>query len=146
MISFSHDSHLCIYANIYLNNIEFLFILTIICCFLLRKDVLLTMMTTALLINPSDNVAVLFHEVKKGEFVFVQNKQITSKTDIPAGHKICIKPIHKGERIIKYGLPIGLAIEDITIGEWVHSHNVSDITEELCNEYASEYFDKALKE
>ena len=37
---------------------------------------------------------------------------------IPAGHKKAIKPIKKGEKVIKYGNPIGVATADIAEGEW----------------------------
>ena len=28
------------------------------------------------------------------------------------------------ENIVKYGYPIGHALKDIKIGEWVHTHNI----------------------
>ena len=39
----------------------------------------------------------------------------------------------------KYGVPIGRASQAIAKGEWVHTHNLQDITEELCNRYAEEF-------
>ena len=55
---------------------------------------------------------------------------------IPAGHKKAIKPIKKGEKVIKYGNPIGVATADIAEGEWVHTHNVREMSvrlwEQLC--------------
>jgi len=36
---------------------------------------------------------------------------------------------------VKYAVTIGLASCDIAEGEHVHSHNVEDITNRLCNEY-----------
>lgn len=40
------------------------------------------------------------------------------------GHKIAIEDIAKGENVIKYGYPIGHAIEDIQKGSHVHTHNL----------------------
>jgi len=40
------------------------------------------------------------------------------------GHKFALKPIRKGESVIKYGMPIGTATTDIVQGEWVHTHNL----------------------
>lgn len=40
------------------------------------------------------------------------------------GMKYALCPIAKGEKVIKYGFPIGLATEDITKGALVHSHNL----------------------
>ena len=43
--------------------------------------------------------------------------------DIAFGHKYALRDIAKGEDILKYGLPIGKALADIAVGEWVHVHN-----------------------
>lgn len=40
------------------------------------------------------------------------------------GHKIALCNIPEGTDIIKYGYPIGIATEDISEGEAVHSHNM----------------------
>lgn len=40
------------------------------------------------------------------------------------GHKYARRNIKKGEEIIKYGHPIGIAQSDIKMGEHVHSHNL----------------------
>ncbi len=54
---------------------------------------------------------------------------------VPLGHKIALSRIARGDRIVKYAVTIGLASCDIAPGEHVHSHNVEDITNRLCNEY-----------
>lgn len=59
-------------------------------------------------LHPNDNVQVL----------------LNPQDDIPAGHKIAIRDIRKGENVVKYGFPIGHATRDIAKGEWVHSHNL----------------------
>jgi altronate dehydratase small subunit len=40
------------------------------------------------------------------------------------GHKFAIRAIGRGEAIIKYGEPIGLATQDIAAGRHVHVHNL----------------------
>lgn len=40
------------------------------------------------------------------------------------GHKVALRDIKKGENVIKYGYPIGHALEDIKAGEHVHTHNI----------------------
>ena len=54
----------------------------------------------------------------------VTNIEITANADIAYGHKIAIKDIAKGDTILKYGLSIGAALEDIKAGDHVHVHNV----------------------
>ncbi len=61
-----------------------------------------------MIIHPNDNVEVL----------------IEAQGEIPAGHKVALRPIYKGEDVVKYGFPIGHASRDINKGEWVHSHNL----------------------
>ena len=61
-----------------------------------------------LTLHPLDNVAVA----------------LTDQGEIPAGHKKALRDIPKGQPVIKYGQPIGVASRDIRAGEWVHSHNL----------------------
>jgi len=46
------------------------------------------------------------------------------RVELSTGHKHALRPIAKGENVIKYGAPIGHATEDIGAGEWVHTHNL----------------------
>jgi altronate hydrolase len=59
-------------------------------------------------INELDNVEVALNEID----------------GVPAGHKKALVDIKKGDPIIKYGNPIGLATADIKTGEWIHTHNL----------------------
>jgi len=48
---------------------------------------------------------------------------------VPLGHKIARTDIRAGNKILKYGAPIGVATADIPAGAHVHVHNVrSDYT------------------
>lgn len=88
----------------------------------------------AIRIDQNDNVAVVVQDTEKGDTLNVEGVNIHSMNEIPIGHKMAIKEIKKDEMIIKYGVPIGRASTNINIGEHVHTHNVEDITENLCNE------------
>ncbi len=46
------------------------------------------------------------------------------KVNLENGHKYAVKDIAKGENIIKYGFPIGVAKEYIKKDEHVHTHNL----------------------
>lgn len=89
----------------------------------------------AILINDSDNVAVVTGEVNKGETVeFVRNNakvELTAITNIPLYHKIATADVIKGNPVVKYGEHIGLAGTDIKCGEHVHTHNVVSNRENL---------------
>lgn len=71
-------------------------------------------------INEKDNVVVALENIVAGRTV----QGVLALQDIPAGHKMAIAPIKAGEKVIKYGYPIGFATEDIKAGEWVHTHNI----------------------
>ncbi len=46
------------------------------------------------------------------------------KVNIENGHKYALRDIKKGESIVKYGFPIGVAKEDIKAEEHIHTHNL----------------------
>lgn len=46
------------------------------------------------------------------------------KVCLDNGHKYALKDIYSGEKIIKYGFPIGNAKTDIKKGEHIHTHNL----------------------
>ena len=48
----------------------------------------------------------------------------TVKVCLQDGHKYARRAIHKGQPVIKYGFPIGIATADIAPGQRVHSHNL----------------------
>lgn len=43
---------------------------------------------------------------------------------ISFGHKLALHAISEGEDVVKYGVVIGIATEDIAAGNHVHTHNV----------------------
>ena len=72
-------------------------------------------------INENDNVAVAVDTVFEGTETELGVKSLET---VQAGHKIALKDIKAGEKVIKYGFPIGTATKDIKQGEWVHTHNL----------------------
>lgn len=84
----------------------------------------------AITIHNRDNVAVALEDLHQGELV---DTSVTVLEFIAKGHKVAIQDINKGEKVIKYGFPIGHATQDIKKGQWVHTHNLktdlSDIVE-----------------
>lgn len=82
-----------------------------------------------LLLGPQDNVLVARQRIPCGETVLIEGAQAVAAIDVPIGHKLARHAIAAGDRIIKYGAPIGVATLNIAPGEHVHVHNVrSDYT------------------
>ncbi len=81
------------------------------------------MSDTFIRITDNDNVAVALSPLEKGSEVL----GVTLVQDIPAGHKVALMNIAEGEKIIKYGYPIGSASRAIEAGEQVHTHNIKTL-------------------
>ncbi|MBQ9265216.1 MAG: altronate dehydratase [Clostridia bacterium] len=75
-------------------------------------------------ITGKDLVAVALQPLTAGETIDYGSGQVTLVSDIPMGHKVALRDIHRGEPVIKYGYPIGEAIQEIRKGEHVHTHNL----------------------
>jgi altronate dehydratase small subunit len=82
-----------------------------------------------LLLDPRDNVLVVRARIRAGEHVSVEGTTAVVPADLPLGHKVARGAIAAGDRIVKYGAPIGSATAAIAAGDHVHVHNVkSDYT------------------
>ena len=82
-------------------------------------------------ITKDDNVAVALKPIAKGTTVNVAGTDVTTLEDVPQGHKFAIKPIKKGDAVIKYGFRIGYAQADVEVGGWIHTHNLRTALGEL---------------
>jgi len=71
-----------------------------------------------------DNVAMVLASGKPGDRVNCGRAEITLQDQVPYGHKVAFQTIHKGEPVMKYGQPIGVAACEIAPGQHVHIHNV----------------------
>jgi altronate hydrolase len=79
----------------------------------------------ALVISAADNVATALEPLEPGRTVRIGAITVTIAEAIPRGHKVALRAIGAGERVIKYGSPIGSASSDIAPGTHVHTHNVA---------------------
>ena len=76
-------------------------------------------------LNPNDNVAVALCDLKAGqEVTLMDGRALTLLEEIDFGHKVAVRTIPQGEKVLKYGLPIGSATRDIAVGEHVHVQNM----------------------
>lgn len=88
-------------------------------------------MSSIIVLHESDNVGICKVSLPAG--VLFAERDVTLLRDIPAMHKVAIKPIAKGDAITKYGQVIGFASADIPAGEHVHVHNC------VMGEYEKDY-------
>lgn len=82
-----------------------------------------------LLLSPGDNVFVLRGQIEAGETVMLEGLRVTVPERLGLGHKLARRAIAPGEKVVKYGAPIGSATHAIAAGAHVHLHNLkSDYT------------------
>ena len=77
-----------------------------------------------------DHVGVAVAEISPGASaggVFMDTGEratLTSRSEIPLGHKIALTDLEPGSSVIEYGAAIGRAVAPILAGELVHTHNI----------------------
>lgn len=78
----------------------------------------------AVVLHPSDNVAVAIEDIDAGAPVGLGTLCALEK--IPQGHKVALRTLVHGEDVIKYGFPIGhVSVETVGAGRHVHIHNLA---------------------
>ena len=75
-------------------------------------------------LHPADNVLTVIRALEAGESIWVGGEAVTVTARLPLGHKIAARAIAAGEKIVKYGAPIGSATQAIAPGDHVHTHNL----------------------
>ena len=82
----------------------------------------------AILLAPQDNVATALRAIAAGEIVRARCGErvvaVEAAEPVPLCHKISLARIGAGEAVVKYGEPIGLALEAVGPGRHVHVHNM----------------------
>lgn len=74
----------------------------------------------ALTVHPDDNVTTLMD----GRVDELRTQDgLLLKGPVPFGHKAALRAIAAGEKVIKYGVTIGVATTAIAQGDHVHVHN-----------------------
>ncbi|WP_394690953.1 UxaA family hydrolase [Hoeflea sp.] len=81
-----------------------------------------TQFNAAIRLHPDDNIVIALKDLETG----VQLPDLDQPLPQPVarGHKIAIRDIALGEKIVRYGQTIGVATSAIAPGEHVHVHNL----------------------
>lgn len=78
----------------------------------------------AIYLREGDDVAVAKRRLAGGTTLGFAGKEVALLADVPAGHKIALRPLQTGDPVRKYGQIIGYATSAIAQGEWVHTRNL----------------------
>lgn len=75
-------------------------------------------------LHAADNVLTVIRTLEAGETFDLDGARAQVAARLPIGHKVAARGIAAGEKVIKYGAPIGSATQAIAAGEHVHTHNL----------------------
>lgn len=78
-----------------------------------------------ILLHPDDNVLVCCRAVSQGERLRIgDGEEIEARSDVELGHKLARRGLSAGDKVVKYGMPIGSTTAAVAAGEWIHLHNM----------------------
>ena len=72
----------------------------------------------------ADNVFAVARTIEAGETIRIDGQTVSVAQRLPVGFKVANRAIAAGEKIVKYGMPMGTATVAIAAGELVHTHNL----------------------
>ncbi|EDQ35707.1 Altronate dehydratase [Hoeflea phototrophica DFL-43] len=81
-----------------------------------------TQLNAAIRLNPDDNIVIALKDLETGVQLPDLDRPLSQA--VARGHKIAIRDIALGEKIVRYGQTIGVATSAIAPGEHVHVHNL----------------------
>jgi hypothetical protein len=77
-----------------------------------------------LFLDAKDNVCTATNVIESGTSVRISGRSVLIRQTVPLGFKIAARDIAIHDKVIKYGVPIGSATQDIAMGEIVHVQNL----------------------
>ncbi|MFW2336091.1 UxaA family hydrolase, partial [Ilumatobacter sp.] len=81
--------------------------------------------TPALRLHPADDVVIALRDIAAGAAVDVDGERMIANVAIPAGHKMAVRNLTRGDAVHRYAQVIGSATSDIAAGDHVHGHNLA---------------------
>jgi len=84
-----------------------------------------TAVANMVVLAAGDNVGIALRDIELGETArSTGGPTMVTAEAIPLGHKVALRAIAEGDRIVRFGVPVGIARADIAPGQLVHIHNV----------------------
>lgn len=77
-----------------------------------------------ILLHNDDNVLVCRVRAEAGETVVIDGATLPLPVTVEVGHKIARSDLKTGDKIFKYGAPIGSMTADAKAGDHIHMHNM----------------------
>jgi hypothetical protein len=77
-----------------------------------------------ILLHEADNVLVSIAPIAAGDRLTIDGRELVARQDVAVGHKVARHALIPGDKVLKYGAPIGSMTSAAEAGEWVHMHNM----------------------
>lgn len=77
-----------------------------------------------LLLHPDDTVLVCIRTIEPGDALIIDQSVVHAATPVQVGHKVARQAFKPGDKVFKYGVPIGSITKAVSAGDHVHSHNM----------------------
>ena len=77
-----------------------------------------------ILLHKADNVLVCIAPIATGDRLTIDGREHIARQLVAVGHKVARHALKPGDKVLKYGAPIGSMTEAAEAGEWVHMHNM----------------------
>ncbi len=77
-----------------------------------------------ILLHPDDNVLVCGAHTFRDDMVTIDGTAVRLSQDIDVGHKIARRDLLPGDKVVKYGAPIGSMTAAAPRGGHIHMHNM----------------------
>ncbi len=95
-----------------------------------------------LLLAPDDNILVACTALAAGTEISIDGADVRLEAAVAIGHKVARHDLAAGEKVIKYGVPIGSLSAAVRRGGHVHTHNLnSDYIPTFTDANAERYLD-----
>lgn len=77
-----------------------------------------------LVLSPEDNVVCVCADLTAGETVSIDGAPVVVAEEAAVGFKVARYDLAPGDKVLKYGAPIGSVTQPIAKGAVVHTHNL----------------------
>lgn len=77
-----------------------------------------------ILLHPNDNILVCVAHINAGDVIDIDGEPVNVGQNIEVGHKLARRTLNLGDKIYRYGAPIGSMTQSVAKGEHVHMHNM----------------------
>lgn len=77
-----------------------------------------------LLLSPDDNCLIAATTLEAGAALEIDGETVVLPFTVALGHKLARRALAAGDKVLRYGAPIGHVTRAVAKGEHLHTHNL----------------------